>query len=242
MIIQLNEIFAAPQGEGFTQGQDAVFVRVAGCDLACGFCDTPYTWNWANKTFMHPDKFDPAQEIHPQELQDLLAKVEVLAGTTINRVVITGGEPLLQQRRLVFLTSLLRAQAFVIEVETNATTKPSEEFCATVDQWNVSPKLTNSGPDNPRRKRIVPEVLDFYAKQANAYFKFVVAQWVDAKEAADLIAEYCIQKERVWFMPMAKTQTEHAELEPQVREMARAHMVNYTSRQQIQLHGNKRGV
>ena len=86
-------------------------------------------------------------------------------------VVITGGEPLLQQRELKPLVDALRVErGWRVEVETAGTIAPDLD----VDQWNVSPKLANSG--NPRDRRYKPDVLRAFEATGRAAFKFVVAR------------------------------------------------------------------
>src|SRR3954470_17657195 len=91
------EIFASIQGEGVSLGRPSTFVRLAGCSLACSWCDTQYTWNWA--------RYDPRVETMRLSAADVLAVVEVDGPSN---VVLTGGEPLLQQRDLALLTRELK--------------------------------------------------------------------------------------------------------------------------------------
>src|SRR5215813_2382138 len=89
----MPEIFASVQGEGATIGVPSVFVRLAECNLKCGFCDSKYTWDWE-----HHDRAANTIEL-PRE--DVAAKIGECAGAAVRTVVITGGEPLLQQPALV---------------------------------------------------------------------------------------------------------------------------------------------
>ena len=68
--------------------------------------------------------------------------------SSIRHLVITGGEPLMQQDDLVELVTFLKPE-FYVEVETNGTILPNNELTTLVDQWNVSPKTKNSG--NPEK-------------------------------------------------------------------------------------------
>jgi len=241
--LAMNEIFGpTPQGEGPTQGEPAVFARLAGCNLACGWCDSPYAWNWLHTKSMHPDKHDPAVEIRRMSVAEVVHQIRARGRRKAKRLVITGGEPLLQQKNLVFLTSRLQALGWRIEVETSGTIMPSEILLATVDQFNCSPKLSNSGSDNPKSKRIIPDVLRFLGTCPKANFKFVIETVKCAKEAMDLAAEFHLPLDRICFMPQARTKIEHAQLGPEVAMLARCHMVFYTSRQQVELHDDQRAV
>ncbi len=83
------EIFYSLQGEGVTAGTPTVFLRLANCNLSCSWCDTKYTWDWQS--------YDPQREV--MELSDDEAHERILA-FECPHLVITGGEPLMQQRAL----------------------------------------------------------------------------------------------------------------------------------------------
>src|SRR5262249_21928645 len=155
------EIFASLQGEGVSIGVPSTFVRLSGCSLACSWCDTSYTWDWK--------RYDPRVEAIQVDVAEVVRRV---ARSGTSNVVLTGGEPLLQQRHLVELAAALKAAGKRIEVETSGTILPRAEFAVHVDQWNVSPKLANSG--NPCDKREIPDVIRNFAFRDNAFFKFVI--------------------------------------------------------------------
>src|SRR6266540_5408390 len=90
--LKLSEVFESIQGEGTSAGLPCLFVRLAHCNLHCTWCDTKYTWDW--------ETFDYAREVRLAKVADL---AERIAHHPAQRVVITGGEPLLQQRSLVVL-------------------------------------------------------------------------------------------------------------------------------------------
>ncbi len=200
------EIFASIQGEGVTCGTPSVFVRLALCNLRCAWCDTAYTWDWK--------RYDETRETVALPADAVLRRVLELAsgGATpsgvahgvgqrrIQTVVVTGGEPLIQQRELVPLLTALKAAGMRIEVETNGTLVPLE-VAGLVDQWNVSPKLANSG--NELAAREVAPALAWFAAVPGAFFKLVVAEPTDLAEAAALIARYGVPRERVLLMPEA---------------------------------------
>ena len=103
----VSEVFGPTfQGEGPSTGRRAAFVRLGRCNLTCTWCDTPYTWDW--------ERFDPSVELSRRTVADLLADIEAMAPEI---VVVTGGEPLLQQRRLVPLVAACAERGWSVEVE-----------------------------------------------------------------------------------------------------------------------------
>lgn len=118
-IMHVAEIFRSIQGEGCHTGAPAIFVRLAGCNLLCEFCDTDHRSSWTVSA-------------------NLLAKDIIRRYTLGDRVVFTGGEPLRQSNGLEEVVSILRKKlAFVyIDLETNGT-YPIPDIFNTV---SVSPK------------------------------------------------------------------------------------------------------
>lgn len=186
----LTEKFESFQGEGPWTGQRCVFVRFSRCNLRCGFCDTPESWDWS--------RYNPA------EVSDRVAVTELVSWVRergVDMLVITGGEPMLQQPAM---TALARGLADVrVQVETNGTIAPTPELSALVDLWVVSPKLANSGM--PYSTRIKPDALSALVATGRAVFKFVVTEPDrDLDEIAQLVDEY--QLAPVWVMPEGTTQ------------------------------------
>src|SRR4051795_10739521 len=104
----ISEVFGPTwQGEGPSLGRRCGFVRLGRCNLACTWCDTPYTWDWT--------RFDPETELSRKAVSDICAELDAMG---IDMVVITGGEPLLQQRELVGLVDSLKQRGWRIEIET----------------------------------------------------------------------------------------------------------------------------
>jgi len=102
--MKIVEIFTSIQGEGIHQGKPCIFVRCAGCNLACSWCDTPY-----------------AQE---RDSGEYMAVPDVILRITQEKLTyacITGGEPLLQSEEVLTLCRQLHDRGFLIEIETNGT-------------------------------------------------------------------------------------------------------------------------
>ena len=187
--VLVSEMFASIQGEGVSAGVPSVFVRVAECPLRCTWCDTKYTWDWANH--------DRAREVTEMPVDAVAARVRELAGDGIENLVLTGGEPMLQQDDLRALC--VRLPAMRVEVETAGVIEPRADFAAEVDQWNVSPKLASSGNKTSARLRAGP--LAWFAAAPNAYWKWVATREDDLREIDELVRTWKLPRERVTVMP-----------------------------------------
>jgi organic radical activating enzyme len=225
--LAVSEVFGPTwQGEGASAGRRAGFVRLGRCNLTCTFCDTPYTWDWA--------RFDPAAELCERTTGEILEALDAMA---IDMVVITGGEPLLQQHRLIPLLQEIRTRGWRVEIETNGTLGPTVDD-GLVDQWNVSPKLANAGIDRQRRYR--PDVLRAFEETGRAMFKFVAVGPADLEEIAEIVEENSLCS--VWVMPEA---TDATVLTARLQELAPAVLArgwNLSPRLHVLIWGDRRGV
>jgi organic radical activating enzyme len=220
----VSEVFGPTvQGEGPSLGRRAGFVRLGRCNLACTWCDTPYTWDWT--------RFDPAVELHRVDAAGVVAQVEAMA---VDLVVVTGGEPLLQQSAVAALAAALKPRR--IEVETAGTIAPMPELIGMVEQFNVSPKLGNSG--NPRERRYKPEVLRAFVNTGKAVFKFVV----QGPEELEEVAAFGLPDALVWVMPEGTTADQVRGRLAELAESVVARGWNLTTRLHIELWGDRRGV
>ncbi|MDA0768913.1 MAG: 7-carboxy-7-deazaguanine synthase QueE [Chloroflexi bacterium] len=222
------EIFHSLQGEGHSVGTPTVFLRLALCNLTCSWCDTKYTWDWAN--------FDPKKEILSLSLE---AIEERILSYDCPHLVITGGEPMMQQDALAPLALSLKDKGFYIEVETNGTLAPNAEMNSAVSQWNVSPKLANSGVASDRRE--VPDALTAFAEIETAYFKFVMAQPQDVNEVLTLVDRYAIPPQQVILMPQGTTRKAIEEGSQWMTDLCTKHGFRFSTRMHILLWGDKRG-
>lgn len=233
--ILVNEIFGPTiQGEGKSAGKEVMFLRTSGCNLACIWCDTPYTWNWKGTKFQHPDKYDPKKESHQMSIDEIVGKLK------IKSLVISGGEPLLQQDKITALLERLKSEEFWTECETNGTIEPNDRFFELIDQINCSPKLSNSGPDNPEFKRINPRALLKLAHSPKTTFKFVVATENDLGEINDLVKQYGLKN--VYLMPEGRTREEQEARSAEVERYCKENGFNFTPRLHVLKWGTKRGV
>jgi 7-carboxy-7-deazaguanine synthase len=235
------EIFFSLQGEGKNLGAPSVFVRTSRCNLYCSWCDTPYTWNWSGTSFVHDGgtKFDRREQTLELEVDDVAAWVH---RWPCRRVVLTGGEPLLQSHDCAALVLALRAfdPGYAVEIETNGTLLPPAELDAVINQYTVSAKLDNSGVE--RALRLRDEALAFFASSPKSVFKFVIAGGADVAQVTELVAAHRIDPDRVFLMPQASSAARLGELGPSVAAACLAHGYRFSDRLHIHLFGNRPGV
>ena len=235
----VSEIFGHTiQGEGSSCGVQATFLRLGGCNQHCIWCDTPYTWDWTGKNGMTYDQKKELRWMTFDEIADRLLACSVSPSTML---VVTGGEPLLQTRGLLFFLAGLALHEYFplrIEIET-AGTIWSDCFSSLV-HFNVSPKLENSG--NPLSLRYHPKVLEQFVKSQHAIFKFVVCSVDDLLEVDQIVADLSIPKNLVWIMPEAKTDDILTGRFSEISETVIDRGYNLSPRFQVELWGNRRGV
>jgi len=223
------EIFHSIQGEGVYAGRPAVFIRLALCNLACVWCDTRYTWDW--------ERFDQGREVTMVSVDE--AEREIRRYRCSN-LVVTGGEPLVQQKSLTPLLECLKARGFWIEIETNGTIVPGRRLLDIVDHWSVSPKLENSG--NPRPSRENPDAYRLYRDLPSAHFKYVLEKADDLSELRAVMDRYEIPPDRIVLMPQAQDRDALLERSRWLVDICKSEGFLFSTRLQILLWGNRRGV
>ena len=226
----VSEVFGPTvQGEGPTIGRRAAFVRLGRCNLDCSWCDTPYTWDW--------ERYDPQAELHERPVAQVLAEVEAMG---VDRVVVTGGEPLLQQRRLLPFLVAASERGWTVEVETNGTLAPNTDTTRLVGRFNVSPKLANSGVAAERA--IVPDALRAFAalgREGRAAFKFVVSEPDDLDEVQAIVDAHDLGP--VYVMPEGRTAEAVLGGGRRLADAVVARGWNLTTRLHVVLWGDERG-
>lgn len=229
----VSEVFGLTfQGEGRNLGMPCFFLRLAGCNLACSFCDTPYTWDWKQY-----DIKEETTKMSPSETVGELTRLVEKSSVAPKNLVISGGEPMLQQGALSDLLALLLPDWWV-EVETAGTIAPIDEFRP--HQFNVSLKLYNS--ENPLGKRRRPASIEAFASDERTFFKFVVSDVVDFKEIDELDRLYKISRRPIYIMPEGKD-AETVKLHGiAVAEETLRRGWHLTTRLQVLLYGNRRGI
>ena len=102
MDVRVTEIFCSVQGESSYAGVPCAFVRLARCNLRCGYCDTPYSFGSGTR----------------RTVEDILAEIE---GFGVRLCCITGGEPMLQPEAVAALAHALIDRGWTVQLETNGT-------------------------------------------------------------------------------------------------------------------------
>jgi len=223
--LKIAELFYSLQGEGALVGVPSVFIRTSGCNLRCGWCDTPYT-SW------QPE----GNELSLEQILD-----EVRAHPA-RHVVVTGGEPMILPD-VVPLTSRLRALGLHITVETAGTVfRPVE-----CDLMSISPKLSNSTPTGPwatqhDRLRIQLEVLAELMGRYAYQLKFVIAEPGDLEEVWPLIETLRANRGRVILMPEGTDREVLRERSLWLAEICKDEGFRFSPRLHVELYGNQRGV
>ena len=199
--MRVAEIYASLQGEGMLAGTPSAFVRTSGCNLRCGWCDTPFT-SWK------PEGDD----------MPVAAILDAVRATGARHAVVTGGEPLLFADT-VAVCAALRAEGVHVTIETAGTVLPPGFSGGLADLFSVSPKLASSTPpagtpggwnrrhDEARRR---DDVIRALAAPGRHQLKFVVDSPADFAEAAAWIDDLgtSIDRRAVFMMPQGRTTAE----------------------------------
>lgn len=176
--LPVMETFTSIQGEGFHSGKSAYFIRLAGCDVGCVWCDVKESW---------PVGKHPVLKIDEIVLNARKSKTKF--------VVITGGEPLMHD--LTQLTEQLKTHGFYIALETSG----AYPLSGTFDWICISPKkfkapLTEVLSLADELKVVIYNKSDFAWAQEHAEFVskncklFLQAEYGRRKEMLKLILDY----------------------------------------------------
>lgn len=234
--MRVSEKFHSIQGEGKSMGVPAFFVRLKSCNLLCGGVGTDKDGLLHDGATWRCDSIEVWLQGKEEKVEDIVN--EFLAMPDNTHLIITGGEPLLQQREIIKLVEMLPSNR-IIEIETNGTIMPDPFLWGRV-QWNVSPKLNNSGM--PAHKRIHEDVIRRLAK-LDSQFKFVIANETDLKEVwLSYVFAMDLAMSQVWLMPAADDRQSLNEVSQVVIDLAKKYSVNFSNRLHIQLWNKKTGV
>ncbi len=212
MFLNIAEIFCSVQGEGIYSGVHSVFVRVASCNLDCSFCDTSFAKNISN-----------AKKI---SVENVLEKIK---NYNVKHVVITGGEPTLYPKELVFLCNKLNALNKKVTIETNSTIFVD----CNPHLLSLSPKLNNWN------EKIIKKNLSLNCKKQ---IKVVVGNIEEAKEAITKTEKLKnIKKENIFLMPQADSKEKHSKVSQWLIPFCCENNIRFGARLQIMLWGNEKG-
>ena len=174
------EHFISINGEGRRAGQLALFIRFAGCNLRCDYCDTL----WAN------DKDVPYESY----IEELL--IEMIAASKVKNVTLTGGEPLIQPGMKELLGRLRTMREHRIEIETNGSVDITEFFPEREDfaednvTFTVDYKTGASGMEQHMCMK------NFESVRSVDTVKFVVGDRSDIEKASEIIKEYSLVEKK----------------------------------------------
>lgn len=247
------------QGEGRLAGTSSIFVRLQGCNLRCIWSDND--GNFVPCDTQHAS-FD--NSIHKiMEIAEIVRIIDSHRGS-INHVVITGGEPLLQSHGLSELLDRLRVMNIHTTVETNGTIFDAD--CVRLASlMSISPKLPSSIPTDEKLSAIgvhadnqsirhattiadirpLQQIIDAVRQYKNALqLKFVVSA---ASDAADIKSYFLdrlinITSDDIFVMPMAVTSEAMHRNGLVAMEMAVENNWRYSPRLHIDMFGNREGV
>lgn len=179
------ELFYSLQGEGYHQGKAAFFIRLAGCDVGCVWCDVKDSWDASKHPVLSVEEIIAAAAAHPSRI-----------------AIVTGGEPLLHQ--LDPLTTALRAAGFQTHIETSGSSPMSGSW----DWVCLSPKkfkapLPESVKAADELKVVVFNKSDF--DWANSFVndlaadckKYLQPEWEKSDAMTPLVIEY-IKQNPIW--------------------------------------------
>lgn len=226
-------VFYTIQGEGISMGKPACFLRLHLCNLKCIWCDTRYAWDSKTKEF-----WTESQDWSIAETKKKIESAWKCKNSKIQkRLVITGGEPLLQKEMIDRLIDLL--PNWLIEIETNGTVMPTKKMLQQC-QFNCSPKLKNSG--NTKIARIKGKFLQAL-NQVNSVFKFVVMANSDIREIEkDFIIPFNLDVNKIIIMPEGRSAEEIAKNGRQVVEKVKEKGYRLLGRLHCDLWGVERKV
>ena len=170
--MKVIEIFRSIQGEGRFQGFPTIFIRLAGCNLNCAWCDTGYARSGGTEL----------------SCEQILTMITDFPG---NRLCITGGEPLLQGAQLLPLLAELKRTGYQITIETNGTRdfRPFQPYASVC----MDVKCPSSG------ERSDLSLLGSISEQDSV--KFVVGDGDDCRYAEEVLASHPVRGE-IFFSPV----------------------------------------
>lgn len=164
--MKVIELFLSVNGEGLKSGELATFVRFAGCNLRCPYCDTKYSYE--NPKYIE------------MSIDEIISKIESFKA---HNVTLTGGEPLIQ-KDIDILIKKLSDKGYRVELETNG----SVDISKYVGLKGVAFTLDYKGPTSLMEDKMLLDNYKYLTK--NDVVKFVCGSTKDLEKARDIILKY----------------------------------------------------
>jgi organic radical activating enzyme len=173
------EIFSSFQGEGLWIGRRQIFIRFAGCNLNCNYCDTPLSRDISSGTFM--------------SVQDVLEKIEKLKTPDLHSISFTGGEPLLYSE---FINEIIQKIDFKVMIETNGTLPDSFQNISRIDCVSLDIKLSEDFGKNLNNEIFEKELQSLkllIEEKTNIYCKLVVVPSTDSNYLKEIVKKLYVE-------------------------------------------------
>jgi 7-carboxy-7-deazaguanine synthase len=176
--IPLVEIFTSISGEGISAGEVLTFIRTAGCNLRCSFCDTTYSYD---------EKASGNELLTAEEVVERLRSMGAL------KLLCTGGEPLETDKAKRYLPLYLATEGFDVRIETNGSCPvySIEEIANFTDKKGLTIHyvLDVKCPGSCMHEQNIFKE-NFSKLHSGDEIKFVVANKEDIEYALDVIDKY----------------------------------------------------
>ena len=175
--IPVMELFGPTiQGEGMVIGRKTMFVRTAGCDYQCSWCDSAFTWNSTEK-----------DQMRWLTVEEIASELKTLGGNRFNHVTITGGNPALIGEAMQAFVAQCHASGWMVGLETQGSRW--QDWFLAIDDLTLSPKPPSSGMQT-NWERLDDIVAQLTEHQVNFSLKVVVFNDVDFAYARDVFTRY----------------------------------------------------
>ena len=222
--MKVVEIFGSIDGEGKRTGQLATFIRLAGCNLRCVYCDTKYSFDESK-----------AKDMSIEEIVTECKKIGY------HNITLTGGEPLLNEEQVQFLIYELCRKGFQVNIETNGSIDLRKLTIERVLQgldffFTVDFKTIYSG----MRKKMNPHSFDCLDYDKDIV-KCVVASKEDMKDAEEYLGSFESKKFNIWFSPVFGV-IEPKEIVQYIKDRNRQDITVQVQLHKIIWHPDERGV
>lgn len=233
--IPVSEVFGPVwQGEGPHTGRLVHFLRLGHCNLHCSWCDTPYTWDRT--------RYDVDAECPDRDADWIVAHL-----ATAQRIVLSGGEPMIHHRNPALLSALARLSGAELHAETNGTIYPGAELLNRLTHVSISPKVAPQG--DPEKRRLPALGIESWALQSrkptrgpSIAWKFVASNPGDVELIHRFVTRHDLPPDDVWVMPEGVHPGRLLATARLIAPTVAQHGMNLTLRQHVLLHGNTRGT